>query len=503
MPKIVLMFKSKWVLFLLIFQVLFLPSATSSLAATEDVNPKTLNKDIRTYTYIDRRGVAQLAAIDCSGVSGVPGIGALCGALDSGLDTLGTTIRGLVQGITNMPNVFTNLIKTKALELIYPIMKGSIDAANLILTGQPLPTTTTSVDREPSQAVVPAPVSLVLALYNNPPDLDTRGALSYILNNNILGVKDSLAQLDCSTWPANDVCPGRIRLNPVFLLWEGLRNIAYLAITLILIIFGFMVMLRSKIDPRTVITVQSVIPRLAIGLISIAFSYVIASLAVDIAQVSTSAVGLFFRPFWINPANPATVLDCKLTTDPCIPLPFFKSPLELQSGLGSAFSIKIKLTKDPLGIMSGLVSLITQFIIWYIFFQLFFALITNYAQIFVKTALGPVLLALGIIPSQSDALAKWFKGILANALVFPGIYFVLNFAVFINNFTTKVTLPGPLDQGTDIKGFLAIGLVVIASKVPAIIEEFLQVQSSGAVSRAGADVGQVARKIPMVGGFLG
>lgn len=506
--KMIVMSKVRLAFLLIFFSALIWGSTNTVVAQQFDqnsakvVNVKNNPNGTKTVTYQDASGNTQLAMIDCSGVDAVWGLNSLCHAIDSMGDALTTSIQGIATTIGNMPNAFTDLIKLKSKDLVWSILKGTIESMNLILTGQAPPTTTSSLDQEPRHASVPAPLSLVMSVYKNPPNLDTNGSLAYIIDNNILGIKNSLAA-DCSNWPggANSICPGRIRLNPVFNIWEKIRNISYIALTVVLIIYGFMVMFRTKIDPRTIITVQSAIPRLAIGLIAIAFSYTIASLAVDIGQVLTSTVGLFFQPFWSG--GPGVALNCVLAHDPCIPMPFFDSPLALQSGLGSVFSINITVPNDPLGIMGGLINLITQFIVWYIFFQVFFALITNYAQIFIKTALAPILLAVGIIPSQSDALSKWFKGILGNALVFPGIYFVLNFAVYINNFIPKVTLPGPLDQVNDIKGFVALGLVVIASKVPAMIEELLQTQASGAVSRAGADVGQVARKIPIIGGLLG
>lgn len=426
----------------------------------------------------------QLAAIDCSGVSGLPGISDLCNALDNGLTVLGSSI---TDAIGQIANNFLTMLSKNSWDIIFkyilsPFFQGM---GNLLWQGID-PTTynpqSSRIDQQIPQKIGIAPFQLVAAVYQNPPDLGTMSSLAEVINGNILGFKTSFAAA---------ATPGRVRLNPIFSIWEGVRNISYLMITLVLVAYGFMVMLRQKIDPRTVITVQSAIPRLAIGLLMIAFSYTIASLVVDIGQVSLSTVGYFFN----NLSRPA----CVLIQTPCLPYPYLESPMGLFT-VGQHLDFNAPTFKIP--IIDGLVSMILGLVVWYIFFQVFFALITNYAQIFVKAAIGPVLIAIGIIPSQNDNIKKWIMGMLANVLVFPGIFFILNLAVYINNYESSFTLPDPLVQ-TDVKNFIILGLVVIASKVPAIIEEALEVQASGAVSRAGADVQQVARKIPLVGGFLG
>ncbi len=70
-------------------------------------------------------------------------------------------------------------------------------------------------------------------------------------------------------------------LSPVLGLWKTTRDIAYYLLIIAFIFIGIGVMLRLKIDPRTVMTVQNQIPRVIICIILITFSYAFAGLMID------------------------------------------------------------------------------------------------------------------------------------------------------------------------------------------------------------------------------
>jgi len=60
-----------------------------------------------------------------------------------------------------------------------------------------------------------------------------------------------------------------------------LRNISFLLLVFVFILIGIAVMLRFKIDPRTVMTLQNQIPKIIIAIVMITFSFSIAGLLVD------------------------------------------------------------------------------------------------------------------------------------------------------------------------------------------------------------------------------
>ncbi len=78
---------------------------------------------------------------------------------------------------------------------------------------------------------------------------------------------------------------------PVLGIWKMMRNLAYLAMTLVFIITGFMIMLQRKINPQTVISIQNALPGLVVGLIMITFSYFFAALIVDTSYLSINLIG--------------------------------------------------------------------------------------------------------------------------------------------------------------------------------------------------------------------
>ena len=80
-------------------------------------------------------------------------------------------------------------------------------------------------------------------------------------------------------------------LKPLLNLWTAFRNIAYLVFVIVFIVIGLAIMLRIKIDPRTVMTIQNQIPKIIIGILLVTFSYAIAGFLIDMMYTSIYLVG--------------------------------------------------------------------------------------------------------------------------------------------------------------------------------------------------------------------
>lgn len=76
-------------------------------------------------------------------------------------------------------------------------------------------------------------------------------------------------------------------LKPIFSVWNAFKNIVYLVFVIVFVLVGFAIMLRIKIDPRTVMTIENQIPKLIIGIILATFSFAIAGLLIDLMWVFT------------------------------------------------------------------------------------------------------------------------------------------------------------------------------------------------------------------------
>lgn len=72
-------------------------------------------------------------------------------------------------------------------------------------------------------------------------------------------------------------------------IWVLMRNIAYLSFTIIFIIVGIAIMLRIKIDPRTVMSIQNQIPKIIIAIVLVTFSYAIVGVMIDLMWAVTYA----------------------------------------------------------------------------------------------------------------------------------------------------------------------------------------------------------------------
>lgn len=80
-------------------------------------------------------------------------------------------------------------------------------------------------------------------------------------------------------------------LIPLLPIWTAMRNIVYLLFVLVFVVIGIAIMLRLKIDPRTVMTVQNQIPKIIVGLLLVTFSLAIAGFLIDIMYTSIYLLG--------------------------------------------------------------------------------------------------------------------------------------------------------------------------------------------------------------------
>jgi len=94
-------------------------------------------------------------------------------------------------------------------------------------------------------------------------------------------VYDSLKNADFipSAYAAEGI--GFAGIKPLLKIWKQFRNIAYLVLVIILVVIGFMIMFRMKLDPHTVIGIENALPRIVVTLILITFSFPIAGFMID------------------------------------------------------------------------------------------------------------------------------------------------------------------------------------------------------------------------------
>ncbi len=272
-------------------------------------------------------------------------------------------------------------------------------------------------------------------------------------------------------------------LVPILKLWETVRNVAYALLTIAFILIGVGIMLRVKIDPRTVMSIQNQIPKVVISIILITLSYGIAALMVDTMWVSTYAgtyllttdrdpfVGDCTKQFNNNPNDEAEKLSKKATTTILqTPFTYFNQifarcskennfPGLSENDRDGGFHTLSRGVADNVGetignvgrslifdendeetkckwyhpikcakkgvinVFAVLVSLVVLIVIFVILvitmFRIWFALFKAYIYSLIYILAGPLYIVFGLLPTKPLGFEKWLRGVFVNLAIFP------------------------------------------------------------------------------------
>lgn len=287
-------------------------------------------------------------------------------------------------------------------------------------------------------------------------------------------------------------------------LWRGFRNVIYIISTIIFIVIGVMIILRIKISPQAVITVQSAIPKLITTLILVTFSYAIAGLVIDLANfVQAFVVAIFFsmkdiplgnnlftEHVWgsgfplvsdliaaVNGvltffqdsfnfrhlANP-DMNDIQALTYRAIPgwssfmmlgallgkivIGFFATGITSYVGVGPGWVSDLVgwVAGDVVGgISGGVIGLLILPLILFILaiiwlIKLYFGIIKCYVTLIFKIVLGPLEIGMGAFPNSKMGFSTWIMDVISNMAVFPVIGI---FLVLLNLICDALRVNGP------------------------------------------------------------
>jgi len=277
---------------------------------------------------------------------------------------------------------------------------------------------------------------------------------------------------------------GAAVLSPILTLWQVSRNISYVIMIIIFVVIGLMIMFRNKLNPQTVITAQTALPGLVIGLILITFSYFLAGLISDMAFVGTNIVGYYFStasgqtspqnlvedmkdknvlsifsPFTsiLNQGNISHALDSiwkylerpnrqqsnPLDMDPSRALTALAALMATQfvlpfasmlGGIGQIVGGLVTFTvtaMNPTGVAGWALSFIAMLILIYAMLKLLLRLINNYITIIFLTISAPFQFLAASLPGRQGLATNWILNMLANILAFPAVLAVFYFVAFL------------------------------------------------------------------------
>ncbi len=321
-------------------------------------------------------------------------------------------------------------------------------------------------------------------------------------------------------------------LQPIQKIWVATRNVAYLITSLTLVVIGFMIMLRKKIDAQTVIGVQQALPKLVITLLLITFSYAIAGFLIDMIYFLTYfGIKLLALPGSSIFSDAGTQAIKTITSKSMFQIGFdsiFKLGGSGSTGAAETAADAIgnltqtllskHITEPGAAVVANILGQPIAFIIFavailFAVFKLFFALLMSYVQIILLAILGPLQLMLNALPG-SDAFSKWFRNILANALAFPAAALMIVFAAAImgqtgadwniqsgigfTDSTSGVNWIPPLVFGDGsgatnpvdaVMALLGIGVLLMTPKVVDMVKEWVQAPEFKYGSAIGEAVG--------------
>lgn len=243
-------------------------------------------------------------------------------------------------------------------------------------------------------------------------------------------------------------------LNPFLEFWRGFRNLAYSLYIIMFVVVGVMIMLRTKVNAQTVITIQSALPNLVITLILITFSYAIVGFMIDLMYFLIYALVYLLAAANII-STPTDTISRLLNYNAWSVV--FEGRNSIISGIalalkeilvGSTAITQIIDNATGVGIFAnGLAYVVVAVWIAIAMLKLIWVLLKSYVMLIVQTVTAPLQLLMNAMPG-SQAFSSWLKRTASYLLPFPvaAAMFVMA-AVFIGD-PTSSTLMGDFWIGT-------------------------------------------------------
>lgn len=237
---------------------------------------------------------------------------------------------------------------------------------------------------------------------------------------------------------------GYTAMSPFLPIWKVFRNLAYSIYIIMFVVVGVMIMLRTKVNAQTVITIQAALPNLLITLILITFSYAIVGFMIDLMYFL-----IYFVVYLVNSAgvisSPTKAIDRLLSYSAWSVIFEGRNSIvsaaglaigEILSGLGTG---ALEVAGTLLSIVS-FPTLIVAIALAIAMLKLMFALIKSYVMLIVQTITAPVQILFNAMPG-SKAFSGWLKKTASYLIAFPvaAAMFILA-AVFVGDPTNSTLL---------------------------------------------------------------
>lgn len=247
---------------------------------------------------------------------------------------------------------------------------------------------------------------------------------------------------------------GYTAMAPFLPFWKAFRNLAYSLYIIMFVVIGIMIMLRTKVNAQTIITIQTALPNLLVTLLLITFSYAIVGFMIDIMYFLMYFIAYLFDTIGI--------LDGALSIDRLMTHSAWGVIFAGRNGIISVVSESIRqiLGANSLpgaiartvgaGATLGISELMVQALpyllvaVWLAItmLKLIYLLTKAYIMLIIQTVTAPIQILMNAMPG-SKAFSEWIKKTASYILPFPvaAAMFIIA-AIFVGNPTNSTKLGG-------------------------------------------------------------
>lgn len=271
--------------------------------------------------------------------------------------------------------------------------------------------------------------------------------------------------------------------DQVFQVWRGARNAAYAFSIIILVIVGFLIMFRTKIDPRTAVTISNSLPKIVIMLLLITFSYAISGLLIDGVRVLS---GLLFSIVNIGLGDTFRAFAATLMS--------FTVLATVATGIGAAIGTIIPGPGTVVGGAVGAVAAVLFILILVVYILIveiiiIYHMVVRYAQFILGVIFAPLIFLAVPLPNGLQYSIMWIKKELAYLLTIPITIVIVQIAFKVSsscfpspfeNGMAALLTTGPCNFGFNPFGllsivgpFIGLGIFSVALKAPNIADELM------------------------------
>ena len=232
-------------------------------------------------------------------------------------------------------------------------------------------------------------------------------------------------------------------MKPFLEFWKVFRNLAYSLYIIMFVVVGIMIMLRTKINAQTIITIQTALPNLLITLLLITFSYAIVGFMIDIMYFL-----IYFIVYLIASVG---IIDASKSIDRLMTYSAWSVIFAGRNSIISAVAQSIdtvlrNVGTGGLGVIGWIVSVASPtYLMVAIAFaiamlKLMLALVKSYIMVIVQTITAPVQILMNAMPG-SKAFSEWLKKTASYLIPLPiaAAMFIFS-AVLVGNPADKTIL---------------------------------------------------------------